>query len=131
MESRPSRTLFLAVIAGGVVFGILLEAATDPFEEAGLAWIGLVLGTLVFGGVCGYWYRRTRKSLDEPDERLREIERRGSRLSHGALTVGLAALALVLSVPWVEAPVAPLLWALLVGSLAAHELSVEYYRRRM
>ena len=125
--------LLLVEIAAAAAFGVLLEAAMDPFEgnSPGLAPIGLVLGILVGGVVIGRWFDRKKNGLDGPDERQRAIERRASRLSHGTLAFGVAALALVLTLPWVELPVATLLWALLVGSIAVHELSIERFRRQM
>lgn len=131
MKTRKVRKLLLLEIAAAVTLGVLLEAAMDPFEEAGLAWIGLVLGVVVFAVVIGRWFDRKKNGLDGPDERQRAIERRASRLSHGTLALGVAALALVLTLPWVELPVATLLWALLLGSIAVHELSIERFRRQM
>jgi len=131
MWSREKRLLSLGLLAAGVVFGVVLEAGMDPFEDQGLAWVGLVVGVLVFAGVGAHWFSRRYESAGDVDERFQEIERRASRWSHGTLTVGVGTLALVLLLPWVQLPVAALLWALLVGSVLVHELSVEYYSRRM
>jgi len=131
MWSREKRLLTVALLVAGVALGVGLEALADPLEEQNLAWLVLLVGLLVFGGAVGHWASRRFEQSGEIDERFQEIERRASRWSHGALTVGVGLLALVLLVSWVEVPVAALLWALLVGSVAVHELSVEYYSRRM
>lgn len=131
MWSREKRLSALGLLVAGVVVGVGLEFALDPLEDDGLAWVGLLLGVLVFGGVIGHWFSRRYNEAGDVDERFQEIERRASRWSHGTLTAGVGTLALVLLLPWVELPVAALLWALLVGSVLVHELSVEYYSRRM
>jgi len=130
MWSREKRLLSLGLLAAGVVFGVVLETGIDPFEEQGPAWVGLV-GGLVFAGVAAHWFSRRYEAVGDVDERFQEIERRASRWSRGTLTAGVGTLALVLLLPWVEVPVALLLWALLVTSVVVHELSVEYYSRRM
>lgn len=131
MKDRNRRRLYFAIAVVGSIFGVVLETAMDSFEEQGLAWVGLFLGVIISGVTASYWYRRKERALDDPDERVREIEWRASRLSHGTLTFGVAALALVLLFPWIDLPIGALLWALLFGSVAAHELSVEYYRRQI
>jgi len=131
MWSIDKRLLTLGLLGVGIAGGIALEVVLDPLEEAGLAWVGLLVGVVVLGGVAGHWFSRRVERAGEIDERFREIERRASRWSHGTLTAGVGTLALVLLLPWVRLPVAALLWALLVGSVVVHELSVEYYSRRM
>lgn len=131
MDFRSARLAHLPVLAGAVAVGAVLEAAMDPYEPRGHAWIGLVLGLVAVAAVAAYVYRRFYAALDRPDERARAIERRASRLGHATLTVGLLWLAVALSLPWARDAVWPLAWVLLVGSIAVHEVSIEYYRRRM
>lgn len=117
---------FLAAVAGGVV----LEAILDPYEGMGLAPLGLLLGIVAGAGVGGWYFRKCTRFLSD-DERIRAIEMRASRLSHGLLVYGVGGLAVLLWVPWSELPAAPLLGSLLVGSIVVHEVAVEYYRRSM
>lgn len=131
MWSREKRLTTVVLLVAGVALGVGLEALADPLEEQGLAWLVLLVGMLVFGGVLGHLASRRFDESGDIDERFQEIERRASRWSHGTLTVGVGTIALVLLLPWVEVPVAALLWALLVGSVVVHELSVEYYSRQM
>jgi uncharacterized membrane protein len=131
MWSREKRLLAVALLVAGVALGVGLEALADPLEEQGLAWLVLLVGMLVSGGAAAHWASRRFEESGEIDERFREIERRASRWSHGTLTVGVGTLGLVVLVSWIEVPVAAVLWALLAGSVAVHELSVEYYSRQM
>jgi uncharacterized membrane protein len=131
MWSREKRLLAVALLVAGVALGVGLEALADPLEEQGLAWLVLLVGMLVSGGAVAHWASRRFEESGEIDERFREIERRASRWSHGTLTVGVGTLGLVVLVSWIEVPVAAVLWALLAGSVAVHELSVEYYSRQM
>lgn len=133
MWSRRVRLQLLAMLVLGGVAGVLLEFALDPIEEThpGITVLGLLAGVLLVGTAGGYWVHRTVEALDGPDERIQAIELRASRRSQGLLVAGTAVLAGVLSIPWVDLPVATLLASLLVGSLLVHESSIEYYRRRM
>lgn len=131
MWSRKKRLKALGLAAAGVVFGVGLEPLLDPFEGTGYAALGLALGLLTLGAIGAHFFGRRFDEIGEIDERQQAIERRASRHSHGVLTAGVGSLALILSLPWVQLPVAALLWALLVGSITVHELSIEYHRRRM
>lgn len=128
---RSYRVRYLALAALGVVFGVVLEALLDPLEGTGGAAFGLLAGLVLGGLVAAYWWSRMRDSLPAADERVRTLERRASRVSHGVLVTGVGLVAIVASVPPIPLPTAPSLWALLVGSIGAHELALEYYRRRM
>jgi len=131
VHQRSPRVRYLAIFALAVGFGVVLEALLDPLEGTGGAAFGLVTSLVVLGLVGGYWGSRMRASLPTPDERFRTLERRASRVSHGLLLTGVGLVAIAASVPRIPLPTAPSLWTLLVGSIAAHELALEYYRRRI
>jgi len=52
---HSSNSKVLEVIVGAVVFGVVLEAALDPLEPAGIAWLGLAGGLATVGATVG-WY---------------------------------------------------------------------------
>lgn len=131
MLYRAVRVRLLVAFAAAVLFGVVLEAAMDPFEGTGIAAIGLLAGMVGMGAVGGYWYWREVQTVPDADERQQSIERRASRLAHGALLLGVTGLAIVLATPLYAGPVWPLLGGLVGLNVAVHELAIEYYRRRM
>ncbi|ACV10942.1 hypothetical protein Huta_0757 [Halorhabdus utahensis DSM 12940] len=131
MWYRAKRVRLLVAFAAAILFGVVLEAAMDPFEGTGIAAIGLLAGMVGMGAVGGYWYWREIRTVPDADERQRSIERRASRLAHGALLLGVTGLGTVLATPLYTGPVWPLLLGLVGLNIAVHELSIEYYRRQM
>lgn len=131
MWYRAIRVRLLVAFAAAILFGVLLEPALDPFEGTGLAAIGLLAGVVTMGAVGGYWYWREIQTVPEADERQQSIERRASRLAHGAMLLGITGLASVLATPLYAGPVWPLLLGLVGLNIAVHELAIEYYRRQM